>query len=130
MKSSNFNPNLLHIPCREVKVWTWVLILTLIFNTSFPAFAGSVLFANSDKVLLCTAGGYKSVFVLKYDVTEKSNSHCVICLNTDDADTVISAIGFESEPILYSAGDRFFRDTPSVTSRFLLPILRAPPKFS
>jgi hypothetical protein len=130
MKSSKFNTNLLHIPYQEVKVWAWILMFTLIFNTSFPAFASSALFANSDKVLLCTAGGYKSVFVLKYDVTEKSNSHCVFCLNTDDADAVISHIGFESESLIQSAGDRSLRDTHPVSPKFILPILRAPPAFS
>jgi hypothetical protein len=130
MRPSKLNSNLLRIPYREIKVWARILMFTLIFNSSFPAFASNVLFANSDQVALCTTGGYKSVSVLRYDVTESSGSHCVFCLNTDDVDELISQTDFDAGSVFNSGGGMSLRDTPLITPKFLFPILRAPPAFS
>ena len=131
MKSLPLNSNFLHIPHREVKVWAWILMLTLAFNASFSAFSGKSLFANSNNVLLCAAGGYKSVLVLSNDATEKSLSHCVFCINTDDDSTTIPFIGFDAERVILASVGVLRWDALLLSpTKFLFPLHRAPPVFS
>lgn len=130
MNSLLCNPNLLKMPKRELKVWTWILIFTLLFNATFPGVVKNLFFANSEKILLCATGGYKWVSILKYELGEKGNSHCVFCLNFDEPVIAGERLQFNVTKFIRlkfkSSGLSSFHQS----LRFFMPLNRAPPSFS
>lgn len=129
MSTAQKHLDFMRIPSREIKVWAWILVFTLMFNASFPGVAKSLLFSSSEKVLLCVSGGYKWVSLLTLETTEKSKSHCLMCLNNDDSDAQFQSLVFVlAQAVVVNVGLQI-HDSFIASPQFLLPRYRAPPVF-
>lgn len=127
MNRAQETANFLSFPRQEVKVWAWLLLLALFFNSTVPNILNSTSSLNSEKVLLCTSSGYEWVSSLSLNANEESKVHCVYCFNTDDFSSIFSGVVAHLQRINSTVLAVLIRDQHLSSPRFLLPPDRAPP---